>query len=223
MSGKLIVLEGLDGSGKSTQMECLCRNLSGIGQPFCRIKLPDYDDPSSTLVQMYLNGEFGRSAGDVNAYAASLFYAVDRYASYKRHWEADYLAGRLILADRYATSNAIHQMGKLPEDEWAGFLDWIDDLEYVKNGIPRPDQVFYLDMPVEISQRLMSARYHGNEVRKDVHECDVEYLNRCRRTAAYAAAHWGWHVIDCAENGQPKSIEEMGKIIFSAVEKELSD
>lgn len=221
MHGKLIVIEGLDGSGKSTQMEQLRRNLIRRGQPFRQIKLPDYEDPSSTLVRMYLGGDFGSSAADVNAYAASLFYAVDRYASYKRHWENDYLAGTLILADRYATSNAIHQMGKLPRAEWEGFLDWIEDLEYVKNGIPRPDRVFYLNMPVEISQELMTARYHGDEVRKDVHECDVEYLERCRTTAAYAAERWGWNVIDCAENGRPRGIQEIGHRIFSQLEKEF--
>lgn len=221
MHGKLIVLEGLDGSGKSTQMEQLKQRLTHCGQTYRQIKLPDYDDPSSTLVQMYLSGAFGHRANDVNAYAASLFYAVDRYASYKRHWGQAYESGTTILADRYATSNAIHQMGKLPESEWLDFLRWIEDLEYVKNQIPRPDLVFYLDMPVEISQRLMTQRYHGDEVKKDVHECDVEYLNQCRRTAAFAADAWGWHVIECAKDGEPRPIEEIGDQIFSIVLKEL--
>lgn len=221
MHGKLIVLEGLDGSGKSTQMEQLKNHLKESGHLYRQIKLPDYGDPSSTLVRMYLDGAFGGKASDVNAYAASLFYAVDRYASYKRHWGADYEGGTLILADRYATSNAIHQMGKLPESEWADFLKWVEDLEYVKNGIPRPDLVLYLDMPVEISQRLMSRRYHGDEVKKDVHECDVAYLNQCRRTAAYAAQLWGWRIIPCAGDGAPRSIEEIGNQIFEAVLKEL--
>lgn len=221
MHGKLIVLEGLDGSGKSTQMEQLKNRLKESGYLYRQIKLPDYEDPSSTLVRMYLDGAFGGKAADVNAYAASLFYAVDRYASYKRHWGADYEGGKLILADRYATSNAIHQMGKLPESEWSDFLKWVEDLEYVKNGIPRPDLVLYLDMPVEISQRLMSQRYHGDEVKKDVHECDVAYLNQCRRTAAYAAQLWGWCTIPCSRDGAPRSIEEIGNQIFEAVLKEL--
>lgn len=221
MHGKLIVLEGLDGSGKSTQMEQLKSRLKEGGYLYRQIKLPDYEDPSSTLVRMYLDGAFGGKAADVNAYAASLFYAVDRYASYKRHWGTDYEGGKMILADRYATSNAIHQMGKLPESEWADFLKWIEDLEYVKNGIPRPDLVLYLDMPVEISQRLMSQRYHGDEVKKDVHECDIAYLNQCRRTAAYAAQLWGWCTIPCARDGAPRSIEEIGNQIFEAVLKEL--
>lgn len=219
--GKLIVLEGLDGSGKSTQMEALKRCLEGCGQPYRQIKLPDYDDPSSTLVRLYLDGAFGSRANDVNAYAASLFYAVDRYASYRRHWGADYENGMLILADRYATSNAIHQMGKLPEAEWPDFLRWIEDLEYEKNGIPRPDAVFYLDMPVEISQRLMTRRYGGNDVKKDVHECDVDYLNQCRATAAFAARQWGWHVIGCARNGEPRPIAEISGEIFTVLSKEL--
>ncbi len=221
MQGKLIVLEGLDGSGKSTQMECLMRRLEETGRAYRRIKLPDYDDPSSTLVRMYLDGAFGNRAQDVNAYAASLFYAVDRYAGYRRHWGEDYRAGKLILADRYATSNAIHQMGKLPASKWKEFLEWIEDLEYVKNGIPKPDIVFYLDMPVEISQRLMTHRYGGDEVKKDVHECDIDYLNQCRATASFAARHWGWRVIRCARNGAPRPIEEIGDEIFAQLSKEL--
>lgn len=221
MHGKLVVLEGLDGSGKSTQIDCLMRRMSESGRECRRIKLPDYEDPSSTLVKMYLNGEFGAQAEDVNAYAASLFYAVDRYASYQRHWGQDYRDGKLILADRYATSNAVHQMGKLPASEWKAFLEWIEDLEYVKNGIPRPDLVFYLDMPVEISQQLMTQRYDGDDVRKDVHECNVEYLNQCRATASFAARHWGWRVIRCANGGKPRTIEEISDEIFSAVSKEL--
>lgn len=221
MHGKLIVLEGLDGSGKTTQMEQLKRRLAAESKTYRQIKLPDYGDPSSMLVRMYLNGEFGKRAEDVNAYAASLFYAVDRYASYRRHWGEDYESGGLILADRYATSNAIHQMGKLPEGAWPDFLRWIEDLEYRKNQIPRPDLVFYLDMPVEISQRLMSLRYHGEEMKKDVHECDVDYLNRCRKTASFAAHAWGWHVIPCAEGDEPRPVEEISNQIYTIVSKEL--
>lgn len=219
--GKLIVLEGLDGSGKSTQLEQLKKRLDADGRRYRQIKLPDYEEPSSTLVRMYLDGAFGKSAGDVNAYAASLFYAVDRYASYRRRWGSDYENGTLILADRYATSNAIHQMGKLPKAEWSEFLNWIEDLEYQKNGIPRPDLVLYLDMPVEISQQLMTQRYHGDEVKKDVHECDVNYLDQCRRTAAFAAKVWGWEVISCADGEEPRPIEGIANQIYNAVLKEL--
>ena len=118
MSGKLIVIEGLDGSGKSTQTELLQKNLAALSVDTKRIKLPDYDDPSSTLVRMYLGGEFGNDPSCVNVYAASSFYAVDRYASYSRHWKEDYLSGKVILADRYTSSNAVHQAVKLPQSEW---------------------------------------------------------------------------------------------------------
>lgn len=221
MCGKLIVIEGLDGSGKSTQTQRLHRRLLEHGVAVERIKLPDYDDPSSTLVQMYLAGDFGKAAGDVNAYAASVFYTVDRFASFQRHWGKSYAAGKLILADRYATSNAVHQMGKLPADQWGAYLEWLDDLEYEKVGVPRPDLVFYLDMPVAISQTLMSRRYHGDEVKKDVHECDVGYLNACRKTAFFAAEKCGWHVINCAAGGQPRDMEEIEQEIYSIVLKEI--
>ena len=176
MSQTLIVIEGLDGSGKSTQVELLKQRLISKNIPVRQIKLPDYDDPSSTLVKMYLNGGFGKKADDVNIYAASSFYAVDRFASYKRHWEKDYLGGTVIIADRYTTSNAVHQSVKLPESEWDGYLSWLTDYEYVKMRIPKPDAVVFLDMPVDISQKLMSKRYGGNESKKDIHEADVDYL-----------------------------------------------
>ena len=129
MKGSLIVLEGTDGSGKSTQFSRLCRRMEEAGAPFHRIVFPQYQEPSSALVRMYLGGEFGSHPSDVNPYAASTFYAVDRYASYKKVWGEDYRAGKRILSDRYTTSNAVHQTGKLPEEEWEGFLRWLFDFE----------------------------------------------------------------------------------------------
>ena len=177
---KLIIIEGLDGSGKSTQTALLEKHLTDTGVNFKKIKLPDYDSPSSTLVNMYLAGEFGKSADDVNAYAAGAFYAVDRFASYKLNWKQDYENGTVILADRYATSNSIYQMEKLEQCEWDAYLEWSEDFEYNKIGIPKPDLVIYLDVPVEISQRLMTDRYSGDENKKDVHESNVEFLKKCR-------------------------------------------
>jgi len=155
---KLIVMEGLDGSGKSTQTALLEAYFQKNEIAYKKIKLPDYDSPSSTLVNMYLGGEFGADAGAVNAYAAGAFYAVDRFASFVLKWKKDYEAGTLILADRYATSNSIYQMEKIDRDKWKEYLDWSADFEYNKIGIPQPDLVIFLDMPVEISQRLMTAR-----------------------------------------------------------------
>lgn len=222
MSGKLIVIEGLDGSGKSTQIERLKKRLNDCDIAVRQIKLPDYDDKSSTLVKMYLGGEFGSQPSDVNIYAASSFYAVDRYASYNRHWKNDYLGGTLILADRYTTSNAVHQAVKLPSSQWADYIDWLCDYEYNKLGIPRPDKVIYLSMPVEISQKLMTARYNGDEVKKDVHEANVSYLIKCSEAAAFAADCMGWETVECSDGKNPLSIDAISDKIFEIVKKELS-
>ncbi|NLL63969.1 MAG: deoxynucleoside kinase [Ruminococcaceae bacterium] len=214
---KLIVIEGLDGSGKSTQVEILCKKL-----PVRKIKLPNYDSPSSSLVKMYLAGDFGTDANDVNAYAASSLYAVDRFASYTTEWKEDYLAGKIILADRYTTSNACHQMTKLPKEERDSYLAWLEEFEYELIGIPRPSLVLFLDMPVEISQKLMTKRYEGDEDKKDVHEADVSYLKACREAGLYAADKLGWKVIKCYEGDEPRPVNDIADDIWKAV-KELED
>lgn len=219
--GRMIVIEGLDGSGKSTQIELLKEYLGGCGCAYKQIKLPDYDDPSSTLVRMYLGGAFGKKAEDVGAFAASAFFAVDRFASFKQHWQTDYDNGKLILADRYTTSNAYHQLEKMPREKWDEYLEWLEDFEYVKLGIPKPDFVVYLDMPVEISQQLMSLRSEKTGAKKDVHEADVRYLHRCREAAMYAAKKLGWVVITCAEDGAPLSINEIAEKIRVSIPGEF--
>ena len=221
--GKLIIIEGLDGSGKSTQTALLEEYLNSSSVNFKKIKLPDYESKSSTLVNMYLGGEFGSDANAVNPYAAGAFYAVDRFASYALKWKADYENGALILADRYATSNSIYQMEKLDKAEWDSYLDWSSDFEYNKIGIPKPDLVIYLDMPIEISQKLMTKRYDGNEGKKDVHEANVDFLNKCRTSALYAAEKQGWKVIPCAENGEPRAIDEIHKNIIDIVNEEINN
>ncbi|MCM1114729.1 MAG: deoxynucleoside kinase [Clostridium sp.] len=218
---KLIIMEGLDGSGKSTQTALLEEYFKSENINYKKIKLPDYDNPSSTLVKMYLGGEFGKNADDVNAYAAGAFYAVDRFASYKLGWSKDYENGTLILADRYATSNSIYQMEKIDESKWDEYLDWSADFEYKKIGIPQPDLVIFLDMPVEVSQKLMTSRYNGDEGKKDVHEADIEFLNKCRKSALYAAKKQGWVVISCSDGETPYSIDEIHKKIISCVKEEL--
>lgn len=222
MKGKLIVVEGLDGSGKSTHISLLKKHLEDIGQNVKQIKLPCYEDKSSVLVRMYLDGELGSRPGDVNAYAASVFFAADRYANYNTRWRDNYLSGELILADRYTTSNAYHQMTKLPRGEWDAYLEWLFDLEYVKLGIPEPDGVVFLNMPVEVSQKLMSERYGGSEEKKDVHERDVAYLKCCSEAASYAAEKLGWTVVELADGLRPKSIEENSRNLCSLVERMLS-
>lgn len=218
---KLIIIEGLDGCGKSTQVALLEKYFSNKGIDYKTIKLPDYANPSSTLVKMYLGGEFGNSADDVNAYAAGAFYAVDRFASYKLNWGRDYENGTLILADRYATSNSIYQMEKIDKSKWDEYLDWSEDFEYNKIGIPKPDLVIFLDMPIEISQRLMTARYNGDEDKKDVHESNIQFLNQCRVAALYTAQKQGWRVVPCSDGVSPLSVEQIHKNIVDIVKEEL--
>lgn len=211
--GKLIVIDGLDGSGKTTQFEIIKEKLSGT-HSVKAISFPDYDNPSSALVKMYLGGELSKEADGVNAYAASSFYAVDRYASYKMFWEENYKNGDLVLASRYVSSNAIHQMVKLDESEWDSYLKWLSDYEYGKLGLPVPNLVIFLDMPVEISQKLMSERYGGDESKKDIHEANVRYLQACRKSALYAAEKLGWKIVDCSADGEPLTVEEInGKLL----------
>lgn len=221
--GKLIIIEGLDGCGKSTQTALLEKYFEDNSVKFKKIKLPDYDSKSSTLVKMYLGGEFGKNADDVNAYAAGAFYAVDRFASYKLDWGKDYENGALILADRYATSNSIYQMEKIDEDKWDEHLDWSADFEYNKIGIPRPDLVIFLDMPVDVSQKLMTSRYNGDEGKKDVHEANVDFLNNCRKSALYTAKKQGWAVVPCSDGINPLPIKEIHNTILDFVKKELKE
>ena len=195
--GKLIIFEGLDGSGKGTQAELLAKTLRGQGRDLKKITFPNYESDSSALVRMYLAGQFGQKPDDVNAYAASAFYSVDRYASYKTDWGKYYRAGGLVLSDRYTTSNAVHQCSKLPPEQWDGFLDWLFDFEYHKIGIPAPDAVIYLAVDPAVSQKLMSERYHGDESQKDIQEKDTEYMARSRKAAEYCARKLGWRRIEC--------------------------
>ena len=189
--GKLIVLEGTDGSGKSTQFARLCRRLEAEGTPFRRLIFPQYQEPSSALLRMYLNGEFGTHPDDVNPYAASTFYAVDRYAAWKKDWGSYYQNGGLVLSDRYTTSNAVHQTCKLPEEAWEGFIRWLFDFECGKLGLPVPDLVIYLDMPTERAVEMLRAREKATHTKGDIHEVDTEYLAKCRRTALAAAGLLG--------------------------------
>ena len=178
MQGKLIVFEGTDGSGKATQSRLLCEELTRRGIPFRKLEFPRYQEESSALIRLYLGGAFGDKPGDVNAYAASVFYSVDRYASYKQDWGAYYEQGGLVIADRYTTSNAVHQTGKLPPEQRDGFLDWLFDFEYRLLGLPEPTRVLYLDMPTEATEQMMRLREAATHTTADIHEKDEEYLRR---------------------------------------------
>lgn len=223
MSGTLIVLEGLDGSGKATQAQMLFEHLSKQGLSVQKITFPDYDSPSSALVRMYLSGEFGTDPDAVNAYAASSFYAVDRFASYKKHWERFFQEGGIIVADRYTSSNAVHQCSKLDQSEWDGFLDWLLQYEHHLLGIPAPDLVFYLSVDPQVSQELMRQRYKGDESRKDIHERNLNYLNRSRAAAEYCAGKLEWRRVECAEHGAMRSRESISAEIVAMVDEFLKN
>lgn len=218
MKGTLIVIEGTDGSGKSTQFSKLCERVTAEGLPFQRLVFPQYKEPSSALIRMYLNGEFGEKPGDVNPYAASAFYAVDRYASFKKVWQADYEGGGLILADRYTTSNAVHQAAKLPPEEQGEFLQWLSAFEYHRMGLPVPDLVLYLDMPTEKSVEMLRKREEETHTNGDIHETDAAYLASCRSAALAAAELYGWAQISCLDAaGNLRDIESLHEEIWQRV------
>ena len=222
MSGKMIVFEGTDGSGKSTQFKLLCDRVNREGKSFRQLVFPRYDQPSSALIRMYLGGEFGKNPGDVNPYAASAFYAVDRYASLKQDWGNYYQEGGLILTDRYTTSNAVHQGAKCPPEERPDFLRWLDDFEHNKLGLPRADLVLYLDMPTEKSIELLRSREASTHTKADIHELDTGYLALCRKSALQAAEILGWTVIPCVnECGGLRTIEEIHQQLWALVQPML--
>ena len=215
--GKLIVIEGTDGSGKSTQFRLLSQRLEKEGKQFRHLVFPRYSEPSSALIRMYLGGEFGTNPTDVNAYAASAFYAVDRFASFKQDWGQWYTDGGLVLSDRYATSNAVHQASKLPEGERKAYLDWLFHTEYELLGLPKPDLVIYLDMPTEITERMMRKREADTNTHADIHEQDAAYLRACRENARSIVRECGWTHILCAEGDTPRTPEEIHAQVYALV------
>ena len=221
--GKLIVIEGTDGSGKSTQFRLLTQHLEQEGRKFQKLVFPQYAEPSSALIRMYLGGEFGSSPSDVNAYAASAFYAVDRYASYKKVWGEWYENGGLIVSDRYTTSNAVHQASKEPVDKQGDFLKWLYDFEYDKLGLPRPDLTLYLDVPTDFTEQMMRRREQDTNTHADIHEQDLQYLATCRRTGKAAAEFYGWTVIQCVRDGKMRSIEDIHEEICRHVAACMED
>lgn len=215
--GKLIVFEGTDGSGKSTQFSLLTQRLKAMGIDFRTMVYPQYSEPSSALIRMYLGGEFGARPADVNAYAASTFYAVDRYASYRKVWGEYYKNGGVMLADRYTTSNAVHQASKEPEERRADFFRWLYDFEYHHMELPEPDVVIYLDVPTEVTGQMLRKREHDTNTQADIHEQNMDYLRLCRRTGLEAAKFYGWTIIECVRDGKMRSIEDIHNEIFELV------
>ena len=216
--GKLIVIEGTDGSGKSTQFRLLTEAVTKAGYAFRKLVFPQYQEESSALIRMYLGGQFGTSPADVNAYAASAFYAVDRYASYKKVWGDWYENGGLVLSDRYTTSNAVHQAVKCAPEERPAFLRWLDDFEHNKLGLPRPDMVIYLDVPTEATVQMLRSREQQTNTQADIHEKDTAYLAACRECAGQAADILGWKRIRCLDgSGKLRSIEDIHEEIWALV------
>lgn len=221
--GKLIVIEGTDGSGKSTQFKLLSQRLEHDGVAFKHLVFPRYREESSALIRMYLGGQFGSKPSDVNAYAASSFYAVDRYASYKMDWGQWYEGGGTVLSDRYTTSNAVHQASKEPAEKRQEFWSWLYDFEYEKLSLPRPDLIIYLDVPTDFTEKLMRHRESSTGTSADIHEKDLEYLATCRETGRAAAKFYGWTVISCVKDGQMRSIEDIHEEIFCHVKNCLEE
>ena len=218
MPGKLIVFEGTDGSGKSTQFRLACEALNAQGKEFRTMVFPRYKEESSALVRMYLGGQFGNRPSDVNAYAASTFYAVDRYAGYKQEWGGYYEEGGMMVSDRYTTSNAIHQASKLPEEERDEYLRWLGEFEYDRLGLPKPDLVLWMDMPIEKTVENLRRRETDTNTTADIHEVDTEYLRTCYTAAAQAARFYGWQRISCVdEKGNLRSVEDIHNEVMQKI------
>ncbi len=217
MRGKLIIIEAGDGSGKATQAKKLADRLKAEGFTAMKISFPDYQSQASALIKMYLQGEFGSSPGDVNPYVASTFYAVDRYASYKKRWGDFYREGGIVVADRYTTSNMVHQAAKIPHaGERDKFLRWLWDLEFTRFQLPRPDAVIFLNMPPEVALNLLRGRETGREGR-DIHEEHEEFLISSYQNACRLAAAYGWHTIDCCREGSLREVSDIHQEIYAFV------
>lgn len=220
--GMLITFEGLDAAGKDTQTKLAAAYLEKRNLPYRLLSFPTYDGRMSALVQMYLRGEFGSDPKAVNAYAASSFFAMDRYASYMTDWKKDYERGAVLLANRYTTSNAIHQLSKLPEAEWEGFLNWLYDYEYGLLGIPKPDRVLFLRVPPALSFRMAEKRCAETGAAKDIHESDLRHLETSAKAAQYVAERDGWITVDCVAGEVYRTREDIAAELAAYI-RELLD
>ena len=219
MNGTLYVIEGVDGSGKATQTERLYQALLAQGKNVRKVSFPDYDSPSSSLIKMYLNGEFGTDPQSVNAFATSVFFAVDRFASFRKDWQQFYEDGGIIIADRYVTSNLVHQAGKIADtDEKERYIAWLSDLEYNIFGLPKPDCVIFLDMPPAYSLRLRQQRGELKQgLSADIHEADQQYLQQAYDNAIGIAKHQNWHTISCVADGEIRAIDDIHQEILQTI------
>lgn len=219
VKGKLIIIEAGDGCGKATQTKLLYDRLNQAGYKVKKIEYPDYESPACTPVKMYLQGEFGGHVDDVNAYAASVLFAVDRYASYRMKWKKDYEEGTIILADRYTTSNMVHQAVKIEDSKMRDeFLSWLWDTEFTKMGLPVPDKVIFLNMPPDISNKLIDNRAKKDNRKKDIHEQDKNYLEKCYEVYQEMANRYDWDIVECAKDNQLRTIEEIHEDVWQKIQ-----
>lgn len=224
LPGKLIVIEAGDGCGKATQTARLYERLLRDNYSVRQVTFPDYNSPSSALIKMYLQGQFGTSPDAVNAYAASAFFAVDRYASFKTSWGEWYKQGGIVLADRYTTSNMVHQAVKIHDNlERKKFLDWLWDLEFIKFGLPVPDMVLFLDVPPAKSSTLLAGRNSKDSTGQDIHEQDSAYLEQCYDSYRLVAERYGWQRIDCMNGVVLKTVEEIHNDIYRVLSPVIAD
>jgi len=212
--GKLIVFEGIDGSGKSTQFRLMCKRLEAEGRDFRRIQFPRYDEPSSALIKMYLSGDFGKDPDAINAYAASSFYAVDRFASFVTDWQSYYESGGLILTDRYTTSNALHQGAKMPFAKRKDFFEWLYDHEFDRFGLPRPDMVLFMSIDASLAADRLRSRETETGTDADIHESNLAYLSACAESGNEAALQYGWAVIECARDNCSRSESDIHNEVY---------
>ncbi len=219
--GILITIDGLDGSGKQTQSELLLERLRLEGRSVKMVSFPDYESPSSALVKMYLGGEFSHDPDFVNAYAASSFFAVDRYASFAKDWREDYENGTIIIANRYTTANAIHQLTKLPDGKREEFLEWLCDFEFNKLGIPSPDMAIFLEVPVKTTLALIQKRHDDTGREIDIHE-NSEHLTRAHSAAVFSAEKLGWTTVHCTEEGEMRTREDIAEEVYTSVKNFLN-
>lgn len=218
--GKFIAIDGLDGSGKGTQSEILVQRLQSEGKRVRVLSFPMYENDSSLFVRMYLDGKLGDKPSDTNAYAASMFFGADRYISYVTDWKKDILdPDTYVVANRYTTANAVHQLSKLPESEWEKFLKWLWDFEFSKLGLPEPDLVLYLELPPRLSLSLVKSRSDSTGQKMDIHEKDTEYMARCYDAALYSCEKLGWKQIKCYNGDLIRTREDIAEEIYKEVGK----
>ena len=213
--GKFIAIDGLDGSGKGTQSELLVKRLESEGKRVRVLSFPVYESDSSIFVRMYLEGKLGSKPSDTNAYAASMFFAADRYVSYKTDWKKDIDdPDTIVVANRYTTANAVHQLSKLPQSEWESFLAWLWDFEFGKLGLPEPDLVLYLELPPKLSLSLVRSRSDSTGQKMDIHELDTAYMDKCYEAALYSCRSLGWKQIKCYNGDVIRTREDIAEEIY---------